>query len=433
MPAVVILGTQWGDEGKGKITDYYAEDADLVVRFQGGNNAGHTIIVEGEKFAFHLLPSGVVRPGKHVVIGNGVVVDPGVLADEVDGLMARGYKLDNIHISDRANVILPWHKLLDGAEERLKGDGKIGTTKRGIGPTYSDKIARLGLRFGDLLDKDELDAKLTALAETKQRVLAMYGDETRLDKAAAMGELLAFAERFGDKIEDTSELVNDYLDRGSNVLFEGAQGTMLDVDFGTYPFTTSSHTIAGGACIGSGVGPTRIDRVVGVVKAYTTRVGGGPFPTELEDDVGTHLAEKGGEFGTTTGRPRRCGWLDLVVVRHACKLSGVSSMAITKLDVLSGLDAIKVCTRYRLDGEETKLFPSTIKAVERVEPVYEELPGWGDVTKEEWKDIVAQGYDALPDTAKQYLAFIKRETGAGIEIVSVGPGREETMDLRQGW
>ncbi len=431
MPAIIIIGTQWGDEGKGKITDIIAEKADFIVRFQGGNNAGHTIVVDGQRFAFHLLPSGILRSGKHVVIGNGVVVDPAVLIQELEQIKSQGYSIDNLHISDRANLIMPYHRMLDGAEENLKGDAKIGTTKRGIGPTYADMASRLAVRFADLLEPELLRKKLDYYVNIKQRTLDMYGTGDRLDPQAIFDECMGYAERFRNHIGNVSSLLNSALDNGQSVLFEGAQGTMLDVQYGTFPFCTSSNTVAGGACIGTGVGPTRIDKVYGIVKAYTTRVGGGPMATELFDDTGSYMAEKGGEFGTTTGRPRRCGWLDLVVVNHSCRLSNITALVITKLDVLSGLDRLKVCTAYELDGKTITEIPPVVEKYAECKPVYEELPGWGDMTKEDWAQICSQGYDALPDAATKYIQFIEERTKTPIEIVSVGPGREETI-MRKG-
>lgn len=427
MPAAVIVGTQWGDEGKGKVTDYYAENADYIARFQGGNNAGHTIIVGGEKHAFHILPSGVLRPEKTVVIGNGVVVDPDVLMEEIGKLEASGRQLTNFIISDRTNLIMPYHKLLDGVQETRRGGKKIGTTKRGIGPCYTDKIARHGIRFADLLDPEGLREKLETFIAEKNELLAMYGVDERLDLEEVYTWALHHGERLGRFVQDVSTTLNQALTQGKSILFEGAQGTMLDVDFGTYPYTTSSHTISGGCCIGVGIGPTKINDVIGVVKAYTTRVGGGPMPTELEDETGQHLAEKGGEFGTTTGRPRRCGWLDLVVVNHAVRLNGLTKLAITKLDVLDGLDRIKVCTGYSYEGNPMTSFPPSLNQLARCEPVYEEFQGWEEVGKEGWKRIIDQGYDAIPENARKYLEFIEKSTGVPIEMVSVGPGREDTM------
>jgi adenylosuccinate synthase len=427
MPATIIIGTQWGDEGKGKITDILAEKSDYIVRFQGGNNAGHTIVVAGEKFAFHLLPSGILRKGKHVVIGNGVVVDPAVLSDELNQIKAKGYAIDNLHISDRANLIMPYHRMLDGAEESLKGDAKIGTTKRGIGPTYADMASRLAVRFADLLEPELLRKKLDYYVDIKQRTLDMYGSGERLNAQAIFDECMRHAARFGSHIGNVSTLLNKALDNGQSVLFEGAQGTMLDVQYGTFPFCTSSNTVAGGACIGTGVGPTRINKVYGIVKAYTTRVGEGPMATELFDDTGNYMADKGGEFGTTTGRPRRCGWLDLVIVNHSCRLSNITSLVITKLDVLSGLDKIKVCTAYELDGKTITEVPAVVEKYAECKPIYEELPGWGDMSKEDWARVCSEGYDSLPENAKAYIKYIEEKTNTPIGIVSVGPGREETI------
>ncbi|MCK4717675.1 MAG: adenylosuccinate synthase [Thermoplasmata archaeon] len=431
MPAVLILGTQWGDEGKGKVTDYYGEGADLVARFQGGNNAGHTIIADGKKYAFHLLPSGVLHQ-KTLVIGNGVVVDPRVLFREIDSLAESGLPPPRLFLSERANIIMPYHRLLDGVEEGLRGKEAVGTTKRGIGPAYSDKIARHGIRMCDLLDPAVLRDKLSFIVEVKNRMLEAYGSDERLELEGIYQEALGYGKRFGPMIAETSILINETLDQGKNVLLEGAQGTMLDVEWGTYPYTTSSHTIAGGACCGVGIGPRRIDRVVGVVKAYTTRVGGGPLPTFIEGELGEDIQHKGGEFGTTTGRGRKCGWLDLVVVCHACRLSGITHMAVTKLDILGGLEDIKVCRAYDLDGKEITAFPPNLSVLERCKPIYDTLPGWPDLPQEEWSRIATEGYEALPENLRGYLEYMERATGANVEIVSIGPGREDTIDLREG-
>ncbi len=428
MPAVVVVGTQWGDEGKGKVTDFFAREADVVCRFQGGNNAGHTIVVNGEKFAFHLIPSGVLW-NKELVIANGVVVDPYVLKREVETFTER-FSRPNLWISDRANIITPYHRLLDGAEERLRGSASVGTTKRGIGPAYSDKIARHGIRMGDLLDPEALKQKVDMVVEIKNRLLAAYGLGEKIDAEALYRDLLGFGEFFAPMIRDTSALLNEALDSGKRVLFEGAQGTMLDVDWGTYPYTTSSNTIAGGACTGAGVGPTRINRVVGVAKAYTTRVGAGPLPTAIDGDLEEKIQKKGGEFGTTTGRRRRCGWLDLVVLKHAVRLSGITSLALTKIDVLGGLGDIKVAVRYEIDGEETDFFPGSISRVERAKPVYETLRGWPDMRPEEWRSLAKGGYEDLPGEVREYVSFIEKNTGAKVEMVSFGPDREDTLDLR---
>ncbi|MCD6461841.1 MAG: adenylosuccinate synthase, partial [Thermoplasmata archaeon] len=421
------IGTQWGDEGKGKITDYCAERADVVVRFQGGNNAGHTIIVGGKRYAFHLIPSGVLWK-KTLVLGNGVVIDPEVLSGELESLRSAGFEDVDLWISDRAHLIMPYHRLLDGAEETLRGSEKVGTTGRGIGPAYGDKIARYGVRAGDLLDEEGLREKVSFAVSVKNLLLDAFGSGERVDEDEIYGRLRDYGRLFSRRITDTSILIHHALSGGKKVLFEGAQGTMLDVDWGTYPYVTSSHTVAGGACIGAGVPPSRIDRVLGVVKAYTTRVGAGVLPTEIKEGMGERLQKKGGEFGTTTGRVRRCGWLDMVVVNHACRLSGVSHIALTKVDVLGGLEEIPVARAYRIDGEETGYFPSSIKRLERAEPVYDVLPGWDDLSPEDWREIANKGYSALPSALKEYISYIEKNTGATVSIVSFGPGREDTVD-----
>jgi adenylosuccinate synthase len=431
MSCVAIVGTQWGDEGKGKITDFYAESADIIARFQGGNNAGHTIVVKDEVYKFHLLPSGILRPEKTVVIGNGVVIDPEVLISELEGIEARGFAVSNLRISDRAHVIMPYHKMLDGAQEEVKKNGqKIGTTKRGIGPTYSDKISRYGIRMGDLVDEKLLKEKLSHIVPLRQKMLSVYGNDQVIEFDDIYKTYLDYGRKLGRFVMDTSVFMNQALDSGKNILLEGAQGTMLDVDFGTYPYTTSSHTVAAGACIGLGIGPRRIDRVVGVVKAYTTRVGGGPHPTELTDEIGEHLMNKGGEFGTTTGRPRRCGWLDLVVVKHAVRLNAIDSVVITKIDVLGGLSQIKVCKAYDHEGSTLEYFPSNLKILAQCKPVYDIFPGWGDFPKEEGLRMAKEGYDALPAEMRDYVVYIESSLKVPVDIVSLGPGREETVDRR---
>jgi adenylosuccinate synthase len=431
MNCVAIVGTQWGDEGKGKITDFYADKADIIARFQGGNNAGHTIVVKDEVYKFHLLPSGILRPEKTVVIGNGVVIDPEVLISELEGIESRGFAVSNLRISDRAHVIMPYHKMLDGAQEEVKKDGqKIGTTKRGIGPTYSDKISRYGIRMGDLVDESLLKEKLSHIVPLRQKMLSVYGNDQVIEFDDIYNTYLDYGKKLGRFVMDTSVFMNQALDSGKNILLEGAQGTMLDVDFGTYPYTTSSHTVAAGACIGLGIGPRRIDRVVGVVKAYTTRVGGGPHPTELTDEIGEHLMNKGGEFGTTTGRPRRCGWLDLVVVKHAVRLNAIDSIVITKIDVLSGLSQIKVCKAYDYEGSTLEYFPSNLKILAQCKPTYDIFPGWGDFSKEEGLRMAKEGYDALPAEMKDYVVYIENSLKVPVDIVSLGPGREETVDRR---
>jgi adenylosuccinate synthase len=429
MPATIIVGTQWGDEGKGKITDYYADQADMVIRFQGGNNAGHTIVVGGEVHKFHLLPSGVIHSGKNVIIGNGVVVDPEVLLQELSELHERGFSSDNLRISDRANVIMPYHKLMDGIEEKFKGEGKIGTTGRGIGPTYTEKVSRNGIRMSDLLDPESLDEKLEVVISLKNRILKAYDEDTELNKQKILDQYLDYGKKLSKYITDTSILIDAALNENKIVLFEGAQGTQLDIDHGTYPYVTSSNTVSGNACAGAGVGPTRINEVIGVVKAYTTRVGEGPFPTELTGGEGEHLREKGHEYGATTGRPRRCGWLDLVVVQYACRINGLTGLAITRLDVLGGLDKINICTSYELDGNKILNFPSTLKTLARCKPVYEVLDGWSNLEDEKWMEIAQTGYDALPSNLKFYAKYISETTNVPLNIISIGPGREATIHL----
>lgn len=431
MSTIAIVGTQWGDEGKGKITDYYSEDADIIARFQGGNNAGHTIVVGEEVYKFHLLPSGILRTEKTVLIGNGVVIDPDVLLEELADIEKRGIGVKNLKISDRAHVIMPYHKLLDGLQDASKKEGKkIGTTKRGIGPTYSDKIGRYGIRIGDLVDEEVLREKLEYIVPLRQKMMEVYGSQEQLSTDDIFEKCREWGGILSQYITDTSVLVNQALDEGKKILLEGAQGTMLDIDFGTYPFTTSSHVVVGGACTGLGIGPGRINRVVGVVKAYTTRVGGGPLPTELSDEMGEHLLKKGGEFGTTTGRPRRCGWLDLVVVKHAVRLNALDAVVITKIDVLNGLPKLKVCRAYDYNGETLEHFPSNLRVLAHCKPIYDELAGWGDFSKEEGLEMAKKGYDSLPSNMKYYCSYVEKQLGVGIDIVSLGPGRAETVDRR---
>ncbi len=426
MACVVIVGTQWGDEGKGKIVDLLTADADVIVRFQGGNNAGHTIVFDEKKFILHLIPSGIFHPEKTCLIGNGVVIDPEVLLGEIDNLEAKGVPVrpGHLYISERAHLIMPYHKAIDHGREAKKGKTKIGTTGRGIGPCYEDKIARRGIKVGDILDEDLFRTKLEEVLEEKNFYLREYLNREPLDFQEIFDAYRKMGERLAPFVTNVSvELEKAYL-KGAKILFEGAQGTQLDIDHGTYPYVTSSNTVAGGACHGAGIGPTRIDFVLGICKAYTTRVGGGPFPTELFDDTGDYMREKGGEFGSTTGRPRRCGWLDGVVLKEAVRLNGLSSLAITKLDVLSGLDPIKVCVAYKLNGERIETFPSNIRAVEQVEPIYEELPGW----KEDISGI--KNYDDLPQATKDYLRWIEEYAKVPISIVSVGPARDQTIILK---
>lgn len=425
MPSVVLIGAQWGDEGKGKVTDFLAEKADIVVRYQGGNNAGHTVVVGDQEFKLHLIPSGILYPDKICIIGNGVVIDPAVLLKELDYLVERGISIDNLRISERAHIIMPYHKKLDEVIEESKGASKIGTTKRGIGPAYMDKAGRVGIRFIDMLDKDEFAVMLERnLAEKNNLLAKVYGVEG-FDKDEIMEEYFGYAERLRKYSADTSVIIHNALKSGKNVLFEGAQGTLLDLDHGTYPYVTSSHPIAGSACIGAGLGPTEITKVLGVVKAYTTRVGEGPFPTELNDEMGQHLRDVGHEFGTTTGRPRRCGWFDAVITRYTVRTSGLTSMAVTKLDVLTGLDTLKICTGYRRGNEVITEFPASLKVLAQCEPVYEEMPGWKeDITS-------AKKIEDLPAAAQNYLKRISELSGAPISILGVGTRRTQTIIIDQ--
>ncbi len=424
MSSVVVIGTQWGDEGKGKIVDYLAEKADVVVRYAGGNNAGHTVVTGGQAFKLQLLPSGILYKDKTCVIGNGVVIDPGVLLKEIKGMQDKGIDIAALKISNRAHVVMPYHRLLDEVEEDYRGDRKIGTTKRGIGPCYMDKDARVGIRMVDLMDEEEFVEKLEANLEAKNHLLkTVYGVEG-FDFQAVKEEYLKYADALRPYVVDTAEVLYQAMRSGKKILFEGAQATMLDLDHGTYPYVTSSHPIAGGACIGAGVGPTQINRVIGVVKAYSTRVGEGPFPTELLDEIGNHIREAGYEYGTVTGRPRRCGWLDACVVRYAGYVSGIEYMAITRLDVLDKLKTLKICVGYRYNGKLLNEFPASLKVLGQVEPVYEEFPGWEtDITG-------IRKYEDLPENARRYVERLSDVAGVKIGIISVGPSRDQTIILK---
>lgn len=424
MAAVVLIGAQWGDEGKGKITDYLADQADVIVRYQGGNNAGHTVIVDGAEYKLHLIPSGIIGQEKTCVIGNGVVVDPVVLLSEIEYLKEKGLSADNLRISSRAHVIMPYHKLLDALQEQCRGEGRLGTTRRGIGPCYVDKVARCGIRVGDLLSREVLREKLEASLREKNAVIGkVYGEEP-----FDAGELAETYHGYGRTIEryviDSVAYLNSELENGQRILLEGAQGTLLDIDHGTYPFVTSSSPVAGGACPGAGIGPTRIRRVIGVTKAYLTRVGEGPFPTELTDELGGTLREAGAEFGTTTGRPRRCGWFDAVLMRYAVRVNGITDIALTKLDVLDGLSSIRVCTAYRSAGGTTRDIPADLREFAGCEPVYETLPGWQETT------TGITEYDKLPAAARAYVARIEELSGAPVSIIAVGPERGQTIVRR---
>jgi adenylosuccinate synthase len=422
MPAIVLIGAQWGDEGKGKVTDLLGGQVGYVVRYQGGNNAGHTVITpDGEKYALHLLPSGVLTPGCTPVIGNGVVVDPKVLIGEIDGLAERGLSCERLLISADAHLIMPHHRALDRVVERYLGSARIGTTGRGIGPAYGDKVARVGIRMQDLLDPGILRKKLELVLREKNQVLAKVYNRKAIDVEAVVEEYLAYAERLRPYIADTRLILAKALENGETVLLEGAQATLLDVDHGTYPFVTSSNPTAGGACVGSGIPPTRISQVIGVIKAYTTRVGSGPFPTELFDDNGAHLAKVGVEFGTTTGRARRCGWFDAVVGRYAVRVNGITDLVVTKLDVLSGLPKVPICVGYEVDGQRVDEMPMTQTAFHHATPVFEELDGWSeDISK-------AREFAELPESAQRYVRRIEELCGARVSVVGVGPGREENV------
>ena len=427
MPGLVIVGAQWGDEGKGKVTDLLAERADVVVRFQGGNNAGHTIVRDDEEFKLHLIPSGILHPGTLCAIGNGVVIDPKILTDEIESLKRRGVPAANLRISANAHMIMPYHVLLDTAGEARLGSSKIGTTKRGIGPCYADKSARLGIRVQDLLDEKILRKKIMAAMEPKRQLLRPHAKDPELDLHSMTEEYVTYGHRLEHYIADTAKLCWDSLDADRSVLFEGAQGALLDLDHGTYPFVTSSNPIAGSACVGAGVGPTDIDDVWGITKAYSTRVGSGPFPTELEDEVGERLRVNGGEFGTTTGRPRRCGWLDLVALKYAVRLNGMTGLVITKLDVLTGIGPIRVATRYRHpEGATFDDFPYHQSVLHRAIAEYDEMPGFDE-------DITgARSMDDLPAAARAYLTYISDFVGVPIKIVGVGPGRDQVIWVSEG-
>ncbi|HCU23988.1 MAG TPA: adenylosuccinate synthase [Deltaproteobacteria bacterium] len=426
MSNVVIVGTQWGDEGKGKIVDFFTAHADAVVRFQGGNNAGHTLVVKGQKTILHLIPSGVLHPKKICVIGNGVVVDPKILLEEIRALKGAGYLKNekSLRISELAHVIFPYHQAIDQGREAAKGDAKIGTTGRGIGPCYEDKVARRGIRLAEFIHPEIFAARLRAILPERNAYLESVLRIKPFDAEVLLKEYAPLAAEIRPYVADVGELLRDWAKKKRHLLFEGAQGTSLDIDHGTYPYVTSSNTVAGYAACGSGVGPTEIDQVVGIAKAYTTRVGGGPFPTELQDATGEYLRKQGDEFGSTTGRPRRCGWLDLVVIRHAMRANGLTSLTLTKLDVLSGLKTLRICTGYRLGGKTMKTVPPTVEALQQVQPVYQDIRGWDEdlsgVTR--WKQ--------MPAAAKRYVERVETLLGLPIISVSVGPSREQHIVLK---
>ncbi|KLI13253.1 adenylosuccinate synthase [Brachyspira hyodysenteriae] len=424
MASVIIVGTQWGDEGKGKIVDYLAENCEYVVRSQGGSNAGHTVVVDNIKYKLRLLPSGILHKDKVCVIGNGVVIEPKVFLSEIDSLIEKKVNISNLKISDRAHVLMPYHKILDELQEEDLGENKLGTTKNGIGPCYMDKSSRLGIRIVDLMNKETFAKKLKFNVELKNKLLKKLYNHDGVNYNELLKEYLEYADRLRPYVADTTTILNKAIKEKKNILFEGAQATMLDLDHGTYPFVTSSYPAAGGACTGSGVGPRKIDNVIGVVKAYATRVGEGPFPSELFDDVGQFIRDKGGEYGTVTGRARRCGWLDACVVKYASYVNGLDSIAITRLDILDELDKLKICVAYKYNGEILEGYPADLDILSKVEPVYEEFEGWKTSTR----DI--REYDKLPENAKKYLKRLSEVIETDISIVSVGAGRDETIIIK---
>ena len=420
MPGIAVFGAQWGDEGKGRFVDFLASKADVVMRYQGGNNAGHTIIVDGVTYKLHLIPGGVLHDSKPCIIGNGVVIDPESLIEEIDTLEKQGAALDNLMISDRAHMVMPYHKLFDGLSEDEAGEAMIGTTKRGIGPCYTDKAARCGLRMCDLFS-ESFGEKLSAILEKKNELLTKIYGKQPLDVDEILTQFMGYKEKLKPYICDASAICYDYYKQGKRLLFEGAQGMLLDIDFGTYPYVTSSHPTSGGVSIGTGLPPAAITEVVGVVKAYTTRVGKGPFVTELLDETGDFIRERGHEYGTTTGRPRRCGWLDLVIVGFAARIGGITSIALSRMDTLGELDKVKVCVGYEIDGVVTKNYPASLDDIARAKPVYKEFDGWsGDISH-------IREYSDLPQSAREYIEFIEKETGVSVGMIGVGPERTECV------
>jgi len=424
MAAVVVVGTQWGDEGKGKYIDILSADTDYVVRYSGGNNAGHTIVHDGIKYALHLVPSGILRKGKTCIIANGVVIDPAVLVNEIANLSKHGNELARLLISDRAHVIMPWHIELDSLQEESRGSEGLGTTRRGIGPAYADKAERSGIRMVDLIDPDAFREKVYANIKTKNAIIEKVYGGTPLDAEKIIEEYLGYAEKLKPYVTDVNAIIHRALEEGKTVLFEGAQATFLDLDFGTYPYVTSSNPIAGGVCTGAGVGPKMITDVLGVLKAYTSRVGSGPFVTEIKNEIGDSIRELGHEYGTTTGRPRRCGWLDAVMVKYAARLNGLTGLCLNHLDTVGKLDSIKICVAYKLDGKVIDYYPSNLKELARCEPVYEEFESWKD------SDISRiNRYEMLPFAAKKYLRRIEELIGIPIKYVGVGPGRDQVITM----
>lgn len=424
MSTVVVVGSQWGDEGKGKITDYLADSAEVIARYQGGNNAGHTILIGNKKYKLTMVPSGIFNANKMCVIGNGMVINPKALIDEITYIQEHGFTTDNLCISDRAHIIMPYHLVLDELEEIHKGEAKIGTTRKGIGPCYMDKASRSGIRMADLMDAPVFERKLRTIGAEKNKLIQqVYGSEP-IDIDTVLQDYLGYAEELRKYVTDTSVVLNDWIDQGKRVLFEGAQGVMLDIDHGTYPYVTSSNPSAGGVCIGAGVGPTKIDQVIGVAKSYTTRVGDGPFPTELDNEIGQWIRDRGNEYGTVTGRARRVGWFDSVVVRHARRVSGITGLSLNSLDVLSGLDTVKICTAYQVDGRTIESYPASLDVLAKCQPIYEEMPGWSEDLGE------VKSLEQLPETARHYVERVSQLTGIPISIFSVGRNREQTNLVR---
>jgi len=425
MPAIAVIGAQWGDEGKGKIVDLLAEKANMVVRFSGGNNAGHTVLNPCGEFRMHLVPSGIFHPEVTCIVGNGVVIDPAVLLEEIDELKKRGVEVDRLFISDRAHLIMPYHTLLDGLEEESRGGGALGTTRKGIGPCYMDKAARLGIRTADLLEKEAFYERLRFVLDLKNRILTRVYEVQPLSLEEIYDNYCHYGQLLAPFIRETDLMVDQALEKGEVVLLEGAQGTMLDIDFGTYPYVTSTSSMAGGACSGLGLSPVKIDRVIGVFKAYTTRVGSGPLPTELLDETGELIRERAHEYGTTTGRPRRCGWFDAVVGRFSARINGFSGIALTRLDILDALPSLKICTSYKLDGNTLQNPPSNSGLLARCEPIYEELPGWqSDIS-------VLRRFEDLPAAARSYVSRLEELLACPTDIISVGPRREQTIVVRE--
>ena len=427
MPNVIVLGLQWGDEGKGKIVDVLSEKADVVARYQGGHNAGHTVVIKSEKFILHVIPSGILYKGKKCLIGNGVVVEPASLLEEINGLKERGIEIDknNLFLSKNAHVIMPYHMALDKENEKLRGSKSIGTTGRGIGPAYCDKINRSGIRVADLLQPEFFKEKLKANLFNINFLLENLYKAQVFNIDNIYDEYMGYAEKLKEHVADTDIIIDNTIAEGGNILLEGAQGTLLDIDHGTYPYVTSSNATAGGACTGLGIGPTKISKVLGVVKAYTTRVGAGPFPTEIKDPLGDAIRERGGEYGATTGRPRRCGWLDMVILRHSARINGLTGIAITKLDILDGLETIKICTSYKHNGKTYKEFPKELNIFQECEPVYEETKGWKEST------IGIKDFEKLPDAAKAYVKKIENMLGVEAHIISTGQRRDELIQIQE--